>query len=398
MSKKKESQQQVTSWSKRLLDPIGDWLTDRAISRNEAGRRKTRQYLDEINPDSCLILLDKILRQLLDGTKDVDSIFKSNAMTDRSGKRVWNRDNFARFLQARLNVNAAVTASIPILWRAFCTAASFPFSLQSNDPEIDINDFRRAFAFVVTRGYELLGAMSDGSTSDWKDGRKSYAEKAPRLARIIFRSLSVPRLQSGTPSRASHGSLQLQDIKETITFTQPIMTEDFSIETPRETAEEWEAAAQRVLLADHELSQPSGLPITVNKANLQDVIQLFFLQRVEDRRWRAGLDFHSSQRSGDIMYSHFSSDPEEILRASRLASAFTTYQFPGSEDYVTWEQFEVCCIERVSIPQLFLHQYKLMDLLLALFRFRFLPALGCLVHINHRNASSPCRGRSHSLN
>ena len=152
MGKKRGSKQQENSWSRRLLDPIGNWLTNRAISCNENNLRKTRQYLNEIDPDSCLILLTKVLRQLLDGTKDVESIFKSNATTDRSGKCGWERDNFAGFLQSRLPGNEAVTASVPILWCVFCTAAAFPFSLQSNNPEVDIDDFRRAFLFVVTRG------------------------------------------------------------------------------------------------------------------------------------------------------------------------------------------------------------------------------------------------------
>lgn len=345
---KRESQQQETYWSKWLLNPIGNWLIDRATSRNEQKLRKTRQYLNEINPDSCLVLLNKILRHLLHGTNDVDCIFKSNATTDRSGKRLWNRDNFAVYLQSKLPGNAAVSASTPILWCAFCTAAAFPFSLQSNNPEIDINDFGRAFVFIVTRGYELLGARSDGSTSDWKDSRESYADKVPRLARIIFRSLSVPGVHSAPPSQNSHESLQLQDIKDTISFTQPIMNQELSIEPSRAADEEWEAAAQRVHLADHKQSRSSESPIAISKANFQILVQLCFLQRVEDRCWRAGHNFYSSQRSGDIVYSQLSSDPDEISLAAKLASAFAAHQFPSSDDYITLEQFQVFCTERVS--------------------------------------------------
>ncbi|KAH7072900.1 hypothetical protein BKA63DRAFT_554538 [Paraphoma chrysanthemicola] len=346
MSKKSGSQQQDNSWSKRLLDPIGNWLINRATSRNENNLRQIRQYLNEINPDSCLILFTKILLQLLDGTKDVDSIFKSNATTDRSGKRVWKRDNFAGFLQSRLPGNAAVTASIPILWCTFCSAAVFPFSLQSNNPDLDMDDFRRAFVLVVTRGYELLGAKSDGSPSDRRGSIESYADKVPRLARIIFRSLSTPWVQSATPARNSHKSLQLQDIKDTISFTRPIIPQEIFIQPLREANEEWDAAARRVQLADHKQPGSSESPIAISKANFQRLVQLLFLQRVEDRCWRAGYNFYSFQRSGDIVYSGLSSDPDEISRAANLASAFTAHQFPSGEDYITLEQFQVCCTER----------------------------------------------------
>ncbi|EAT88218.1 hypothetical protein HBH56_092490 [Parastagonospora nodorum] len=297
MGKKRGSKQQENSWSRRLLDPIGNWLTNRAISCNENNLRKTRQYLNEIDPDSCLILLTKVLRQLLDGTKDVESIFKSNATTDRSGKCGWERDNFAGFLQSRLPGNEAVTASVPILW-------------------------------------------SDGSTSDWKDSRESYAEKVPQLPRIIFRSSSIPWVRSATPpSWNSYESLHLQDIKETISFTQPIITQEFSIEPLREADEEWEAAARRVQLTGYKQSGLSESPIAISKAHFERLVQLLFLQRGEDRCWRVGHNFYSPHRSGDIVYYDLSSDTDEISRAAKLAPAFTAYQFPSGKDCIILEQF-----------------------------------------------------------
>ncbi|KAH4350607.1 hypothetical protein HBH98_051150 [Parastagonospora nodorum] len=264
MGKKRGSKQQENSWSRRLLDPIGNWLTNRAISCNENNLRKTRQYLNEIDPDSCLILLTKVLRQLLDGTKDVEIILKSNATTDRSGKCGWERDNFAGFLQSRLPGNEAVTASVPILW-------------------------------------------SDGSTSDWKDSRESYAEKVPQLPRIIFRSSSIPW--------------------------------EFSIEPLREADEEWEAAARRVQLTGYKQSGLSESPIAISKAHFERLVQLLFLQRVEDRCWRVGHNFYSPHRSGDIVYYDLSSDTDEISRAAKLAPAFTAYQFPSGKDCIILEQF-----------------------------------------------------------
>ncbi|KAJ5598074.1 hypothetical protein N7537_008158 [Penicillium hordei] len=109
---------------------------------------------------------------------------------------------------------------------------------------------------------------------------------------------------------------------------------------------EFEAAAGRLLLADRKRSTVRGSSIAVSKADLQILIQLFLLQRAEDRRWRAGLSYHELyQRSGDIMFSRLIADPDEVSRASGLASAFLAYQFPGSDDYVTWEQFRAYCSE-----------------------------------------------------
>ena len=54
------------------------------------------------------------------------------------------------------------------------------------------------------------------------------------------------------------------------------------------------------------------------------------------------------QRSGDIMFSHFIPGPDDVSRAS---DAFLVHQFPGSDDYVTWEQFKACCSECVSISR-----------------------------------------------
>jgi hypothetical protein len=157
-------------------------------------------------------------------------------------------------------------------------------------------------------------------------------------------------VRSATPlSWNLYESLQLQDIKDVVSFTQPIITQEFSIEPLKEADEEWEAAARRVQLTDYKQSELSESPIAISKAHFQRLIQLLFLQRVEDRCWRVGHNFYSSQRSGDIMYFHLSSDTDEISRAAKLASAFTAYQFLSSEGYITLEQFQMCCRERVSI-------------------------------------------------
>jgi hypothetical protein len=97
---------------------------------------------------------------------------------------VWNNDSFARYINARLPENPAVTTCIPLLWRTFSTGVYFPFSARPDEPEIDAKAFRRAFAFIVLRGYELLGAHSDGRPFP-KIIEEFYTDKVPRLTRIL---------------------------------------------------------------------------------------------------------------------------------------------------------------------------------------------------------------------
>ena len=357
------------AWRDHLLTPL--------IGHSKASaERATRRYLEDINSASCLNHLDKALGQLLDGIEDVEKIFSNYATTNPSGKHVWDRDSFARYINARLPENTAVAICVPLLWCTFSTGAYFPFSAWSNEPEIDIKAFRRAFTFIVSRGYELLGAKSDGRPFSTIT-EKSYTDKLPRLTRIVFRSLSTPWPQSGTQSQDPQESLQLQDIKDTIAFTQPIMNENMNHGRATVADGDFEAAAHRLLLADHKRSTFRRPSTVVSKADLQILIQLFLLQLAEDKRWRVGLSYHNMyQRSGDIMFSHFIPGPDEVSRASELASAFLAHQFPSSDDYVTWEQFKACCSECVSISRVFLYQYKLNHFWLAFIHLLFLPALG----------------------
>ncbi|KAL5118603.1 hypothetical protein ACEQ8H_003454 [Pleosporales sp. CAS-2024a] len=340
-------QQKQISWTEYFLNPVSDWLVARFFAYNRGNRKKTRKYLSEVDPSSCLKLLNKALNQHLGETKDVSSNFKFHAQTDRNGRHVWKLEDFARFLQTRgLAENATVAASIPVLWCAFSTAAYFPFSLQSFDLAIDIDGFKRALAFLAMRGYGLFGTRSDGSFLDPRGGGDTVDNRKTRLARVMFRSLSIPWSQSHMRSPASHAALQLRDIRDAIYFTQPITNDQMTFIVPQVTDEEWEAASYRVLLVDHGQFKSIERPVLVNKADLEKMFQLILLQAIEDRAWTASLDSHSSQHCGEVMYSHFSSDTYQVLRATEVASALMVHEFPGREDYVTWEQFKTCCEER----------------------------------------------------
>jgi len=97
------------AWRDRLLTPL--------IGHSKASaERTTRRYLEDINSASCLNHLDEALDQLLDGIEDVEKIFSNYATTNPSGKRLWNRDSFARYINARLPEIPAVTTCVSLAY------------------------------------------------------------------------------------------------------------------------------------------------------------------------------------------------------------------------------------------------------------------------------------------
>ena len=350
-------------WRETLLAPLGVLFGLRTVASAE---RTTQQYLQNVNSASCLVDLYEALGPLLDGVDHVDQVFEKFATTDSSGKGFWNRSSFAKFIDVRLPGNRSVTACVPLLWRILCFSAFYPFSAPATasiqdsklrEPEIDLEAFRRAFALLVLRGFELVGAKQDGRPVSRKANiETSYTDKVPRLTRIIYRCLSVPPSGSALQSQARQEVTQLQDFKDTIVFTQPITYDPYPY-GPSVGDENFEAAASRLQCMDDERSATRGSSRMIPKADLESLIQLLLLVCPEDRRWRDGLFMHEAyQRSGDIQYAHSASNPEEASQASDFAPAFVTSMFKGSEDYVSWDIFETWCSDCVSISWIFLHK------------------------------------------
>lgn len=341
-------------WRELLLAPVGVLL---GRSKVASAERTTQRYLQNVNSASCLVDLNRALGPLLDGVDHVDQVFAKFATIDSSGKSFWNRSNFARYIDARLPSNQAVTACVPLLWRIFFSGASYPFSAPttahkqvpgSGEPEINLEAFRIAFALLVMRGFELFGAKQNGRPLS-RTIDMSYTDKVPRVTRIIFRCLSVPSQESAPQSQATQKVLQLQDVKDTIAFTQPITFDPYPY-GPSVGDEQFEVAASRLLRMEDERSAFRGSSRILPKADLQSLIQLLLLLRPQDRRWRNGLFMHEVyQRSGDIQYAHALPTPEEASRASDFAPTFVTSQFWGSEDSVPWDAFEAWCSDCVSL-------------------------------------------------
>ncbi len=86
--------------------------------------------------------------------------------------------------------------------------------LNLGELEIDLEALKRAFALLVLRGFELFGAKQNGRPLSGNI-EKSYADKVPRLTRVIFRCLSVPSPEAAAQFQATQEVPQLQDFRYT---------------------------------------------------------------------------------------------------------------------------------------------------------------------------------------
>ena len=341
------------NWRESLLTPLAILVGRTKVASAE---RTTQRYLQNITSASCLVDLNTALGPLLDGVNNVDKVFTKFATTDSRGRMFWNSSNFARYINATLPGHQEVTACLPLLWHILISSAFYPFSAPvaahiqvSEEPEVDLEAFKRAFALLVLRGYELLGSKPDGRPfSRQRKVETSYTDKVPRLTRIIFSCLSFPLPKSAPKFLATQEVLELQNVKDTIVFVQPITYDPYPY-GPSIGDELFEAASSRLL----RMGEPSS---TLPKAVLRSLIQLLLLLHPADRRWREGLFMYEAyQRSGDIQYAHFDPGPEEASRASDFISTFMTSRFRGDEDYVTWDVFQAWCLDCVGTLRISLY-------------------------------------------
>ena len=332
--------------------------------RIDVAERTTRQYLHELSPTSCLEDLSKALDQLLVGVDRADKIFTKFATTDPNGKRFWDSSNFARYITASIPNNQAVIESVPLLWRIFLCSAYFPFSPPrivgdkasgSGESKIDYEAFRRAFALLVLRGIELYGTLQNGHQYSFRKHGKhetSYNDKVPRLARLIFKCLSVPSPDQKTTFKTASDELHYQDVLETTLFAQPI-TYDSDPYGKKIQDEEFEAAASRLLDMEDEKSSVLGPLSSIRKAELQSLIQLLLLLHQGRSRWRDGLSldlkFFELPRTGHVQCAHLVSDPDEVSQAADNALTFVTWKLGSSDDSVFWDEFQAWCLECVSL-------------------------------------------------
>lgn len=332
-------------WRSLLLAPAAIVFNGAQVAYAE---RTTQQYLQNISDTSCLEDLDQALSPVLESVDNVNSIFAKFATQHSGGRAIWNERSFATYMDARLASNTELDTFVPLLWRILLSGAYYPFLAPHDNPEVDLEAFRRAFAFLVMRGFELLGAKQNGREL-FGTVENSQNAKRPRLSRIFFHCLSASSHSSSSESQASHKARRLQDIKDTIGFTQPI-TYDSYPQGPTVGEEHFDSAASRLLDVETELpTAVQGSSRTLLKSDLQQLLQLLLRLRLGDKRWRHGVcNGDISQRSGDVYYSHFVLGLQEALSTSDLANSLMTSLFGDDGESVLWEGFSTWCSNCVS--------------------------------------------------
>ncbi|KAL8817921.1 MAG: hypothetical protein Q9191_008054, partial [Dirinaria sp. TL-2023a] len=302
----------------------------------------TQQYLRDVDIDSCLNDLHHALEQLLDGTNHVNEVFAQFATPANRGEGIWRESNFAKYIGAKLPDNEIIAAHVSLLWPIFLHCAYFPFSGILEKPEIGLEAFRRAFALLVLRGFDLLGAKQDGSPwSPQSNIEIKYSDKVPRLTRIVFECLNIHSPGASSHSHSTHEDMLLQDVRDTMVFTQPITYDPYPY-GPSIDGGQFEVAANRLLRRPNgEQPTKSASSRVIPKTKLSNLFQLLLLLRPQPSRWRDGLFRHETQqRSADVDNVLLTSSSDEGPQTSEFVSAVTRSFFPKNVECIEWDSFK----------------------------------------------------------
>ena len=318
----------------------------RRFDKNE---QKTLDYLRSSTRSSCLEALDAALAQLLKGVKHVNQVFAQHATVDSSGKLVWKRISFTRHIGQRLP--SGTTTSTPLLWHVLLSAAYYPFvpeTIECDDgAAVDLAAFRRAFAFLALNGWDLYGLKQDGSYIKNCGERVQsikFREKAPRLARIVYRCL-VTYSSASQCTEGSQDDSRSQDIKDTLLFTQPLLKRTIAPWSPKDLTEEYDAATIRLLDEEHSRFGTDLAPDLFRAEHLQNLLQLLLLLRPGKAVWTKTLTYRNSStlRSGEARYCDFQTGSDEVAQASDYASAIIGAQFGSEVKHVSLEMLNEWC-------------------------------------------------------
>jgi hypothetical protein len=335
-----------------FLAPVGIWFHQQLTKSSE---KTIKQYYEDVNRSTLFKNLVDVLGKLVDNHEHLRDIFKQNAVTDEDGVLHWEEDSFKKWVITNEPVSV-ISAFIPPLWRVFVYFAGFPFTeLILTDFEepaaqhirIDEDGFVRAYNLLALGGVELLGNTKDGWTPRG-DVEKSWSQKSPRLASLMFNCLKISstevderfqELVNANPT--DHAEEQLMDA---IALTQPA-----PYMTGLSFEQELREVARRVLTDNVAPNYDKTSSFAMSKHDLQTFIQLFLLLRIESAPWTRGLILYQTvQMCGDIEKPAFVSDQEEILLSARLANALIQHTLVNV-DSITWQSFETVYMAYVRI-------------------------------------------------
>jgi hypothetical protein len=337
---------------RNFLAPVGIWSHQQYTKASE---KTIKQYYEDVNRSKLSKDLVDVLEKLVDNHEHLRDIFKQDAVTDENGVLYWEEDSFKKWITTNQPLSV-ISAFIPTLWRVFVYFAGFPFTeLILNDFEgqapqhqrIDEDGFVRAYILLALSGVELLGNTKDGWTPRW-NVEKSWSQKSPRLASLMFDGLKISSTEVDERSQGlisanltDHSEEQLMNA---IALTQPVpYMAGLSFE------QELRKVARRLLTDNIVPNHDETSSFAVSKHDLQTFIQLFLLLRIGNSPWRRGLILYETvQICGDIEKPAFVSDQEEILLAARLADALIQHIL-GNVDSITRKSFETVYMAYVRI-------------------------------------------------
>ncbi|KAH9218609.1 hypothetical protein DL95DRAFT_385278, partial [Leptodontidium sp. 2 PMI_412] len=247
---------------------------------------------------------------------------------------------------------AALGAFIPTLWRVFVYFAGYPWienmPTDSGRPEsyhehIDEDGFILAYNLLPLRGVELVGRIE-----------KSWAAKYPRLASLMFNSLGTFSAEEEEQSREFNTTGRMETIEkqliDVITLTRP---EPYISVVSHE--EDLKQVARRLLL-NAAPRQEKISSIALLRLDLQILLQLVLLLRINNTSWRCGLIYYMDvKRSGDIERPFFVNSGEEASYSARLAKALIQYTLKDAQS-ISWKYFEEFCR---ACPNILLRFYEL---------------------------------------
>lgn len=318
-------------------------------TRHRRGEAKLIHWLENVDASGVLSDLDSALEPLLKDTiEHVDRTFRAHAEHE-NGRVFWTVNSLRRLL----GPHPLLRERVALLWSVFSYAAHYPFKppgkLESEGRiRIELAAFRRAFAFLVLHGWDLVGErgndMSFEGYYDQKPERDAH-DKAPRIARIINSSLASQEDER----------LAYDDIKSVLFFVQPPVWRNLCM-VPRDFNPYFEAATNRLLQAKDLDVDAKISPSSLTRTNLRSMIQMLLLLRPDNERWREGFSHKwkigstqiVTQRAGDVQFFSMVKDNADVADASTHATALMDFRFPSNESSISQEDFQAWCVENVS--------------------------------------------------
>ncbi|KAH7407341.1 hypothetical protein BKA64DRAFT_412779 [Cadophora sp. MPI-SDFR-AT-0126] len=333
-----------------FTEGIGTLLHQRAWRLSE---RALQEYNENLTRPALSTDLVDALGRLNDDQRNNHprQIFQQHAIANDDGVLQWDEQCFKKWIMTSERP-VALCSFVPTLWRAFVYFAGYPWIEDtptgaeqpvSHHRHIDEYGFVLAYNLLPLRGVELLGYIEN-----------SWAAKYPRLKSLMFNSLGTlntgEKEYSERLNCASRIEILENQLVDAIIFTRP--EPYISLVSHREDVKQ---VAKRLALTApcHE----SGSSLALSRTDIQTLLQLILLLRIDSAPWRPGLiRYMDVKRRGDIERPFFvHGGGKEVFYSASLAQALIQHGL-GEAQFVPWTFFHSFCS---TYPNILLRFYEL---------------------------------------